>query len=206
MCGDPDLPNLAALVQLACQGPAPLADIPWAVMARFAVTVLSLFVVLGAPGCGADTRAPRHLDLEPLAAGPRPEAAPARQDWPYWPRRMRIHPLTQLATDRDTGHLLIEARIEFLDVHGHTSKGVGLVLIDLHDAGRARQTEPLETWALNLADASVNRDHYDDLTRTYLFRLEFDPRILPERPELRAYFRSAEGRRYQADDAFLLRR
>jgi hypothetical protein len=120
-------------------------------------------------------------------------AEPALREWPYWPRRMRIHPLTQFATNRDTGQLIIEARIEFFDEHGHTCKGVGQVLLDLHATGSGRNSEPLETWALDLVDPAVNYDHYDELTRTYLFRLEFDPRVLPERPELWAYFRSADG-------------
>lgn len=132
--------------------------------------------------------------------------APSSVSWPYWPRRMRIHPLSQLATDRDTGQLVIETRIEFLDRHGHTCKAVGQVLIDLHETGGARNREPLETWVLDLGDASVNRDHYDELTRTYLFRLDFDPQILPERPELWGYFRSADGRRFQAEEVFELRK
>ena len=168
-----------------------------------------LLVVLlsGGAGCGRDTRMDRLVGpADGSGSGTDGFETPGPIKWPYWPRRMRIHPLTQFATDRDTGQLVIEVRVEFFDERGHTCKGVGQVLMDLHAAGRGRHSEPLETWALDLLDATVNYDHYDELTRTYVFRLNFDPRILPERPELWAYFHSADGRRFQAQDVFQLRR
>jgi len=173
-------------------------------MARNFMMLLLAIGVLGSPGCAGGSH-----DQGPLSNGSAGTDLAHRDasdaDWPYWPRRMRIHPLTQLATDRDTGQLVIETRVEFFDSLGHTTKGIGQVLVDLH-AARSAETEPLETWALNLADPQVNADHYDDLTRTYLFRLEFDPLVLPDRPEIRAYFRSSDGRRLQAEQPFQLKK
>ncbi len=121
--------------------------------------------------------------------------------WPFWPRRMRIHPLTRLVNDENLGHLVIEVRIELRDDFNHTTKGVGQVRFDLYDASDAGGDTPLTTWdrdtdtdkLLDLRDLTLNARYYDDITRTYLFRLGVDPADLPAEPQLRAYFLSADG-------------
>lgn len=156
--------------------------------AGLAAPVLAL-VTVAASGCGGSGPSVGS-DRWPDASA----SAVDRDDnveWPFWPRRMRIHPLSQIVTDRDSGQLLIEARVEFEDGDGQTAKAVGQVLLDLH--GVRRGGDPVATWTVDLADLEVNRSHYDDLTRTYLVRLEIEPTILPEAPELRAYFRSNDG-------------
>jgi hypothetical protein len=55
------------------------------------------------------------------------------------------------------------------------------------------------TWELDLEDLTINRERYDEITRTYLFPLETQQEALPDRPELRAYMLSADGRAIQAD-------
>jgi hypothetical protein len=125
--------------------------------------------------------------------------------WPFWPRRMRVHPLTRLAHEARTGTLFIEARIEFQDEAGHTTKAVGQVRLDLHDAERrGGQATPLSTWSRDLRDRAVNDRHYDEVVRTYLFRLEVDEPTLPQEPELRVYFLGADGQRLR--ETFRLRR
>ncbi len=148
-------------------------------------------------GCAGGGAEPGAFDRMPPDPGGEAEVSgDDHAAWPFWPRRLRIHPLSQLVTDRESGRLLIEVRLEFFDRLGHTSKAVGQVLIDLL-AGE-RGGDPIVTWAKDLSAVEANREHYDDLTRTYLFRLEFDPGLLPEDPELRAYFRSSDGRALQA--------
>ncbi len=118
--------------------------------------------------------------------------------WPFWPRWMRIHPLTRLVNDERLGHLVIEVRIELRDDFNHTTKGVGQVRFDLYDAGGDTL---LTTWdrdtdtdkLLDLRDLTLNARYYDDITRTYLFRLGVDSTDLPAEPQLRAYFLSADG-------------
>lgn len=114
--------------------------------------------------------------------------------WPYWPERLRVHPLTRLVTDPATGQRLLEARIEFFDDRGATSKASGQLTLRLFaDAALPDNAEPLETWNLNLRDLAINAQQYDDVTRTYLMRLQIDPARLTAAPELRAYFVGANG-------------
>ncbi len=118
--------------------------------------------------------------------------------WPFWPRRMRVHPLSQFVTDRATGKLLIEARIEFSDGYGHTCKAFGQIVIALHDADRSQFTaQEIAKWPEDLTDLDLNEVYFDDVTGTYLFRLEIQDITLPPESELRAIFHSADGMRFR---------
>lgn len=147
---------------------------------------------------------------EPHPAGPRgangnSDAATAASDWPYWPTRMRVHPATRVIRDADTGLIVIEARIEFFDMDDQTARGLGQLTLQLFDGAQPPSAfQPIETWNQDLRDLEVNRRQFDDVTRTYLFRLEMSPANLPEKPELRAFFLSADGQ--QLDAASRLRR
>ena len=94
---------------------------------------------------------------------------------------------------------MIEARVEFFDADGHTAKGHGQIRIDLHEGASAPWDPSTTDWSLDLRDAKVNRTHFDDITSTYLFRLEMGADQFPERPQLRAYFLSADGSELQAE-------
>jgi len=112
---------------------------------------------------------------------------------------MRIHPLTRLVTDADSGRTFIEARIEFFDRETHTTKGCGQLRIDLYDLSGVAPRGPLATWEMDLSDPATNRKRYDDVTRTYLFTLDTELEELPARPELRAYFLSVDGQPLKED-------
>lgn len=152
-------------------------------------TLAALLVVLGSAGCAPNDSRSRHLRSDGSW-----EEGPA---WPYWARSMRVHPLSQIAPDRDSGDPVIEARIEFLDPLDHTCKGVGQLQLELAAAGRS--AGPIAQWQMDLRDPAVNRRHYDDVTRTYLFRLKIDPDKIPDEPALLAEFLSADGRHMEAD-------
>jgi len=119
--------------------------------------------------------------------------------WPYWPTSMSIHPLTRLVTHADSGRTLIEARIEFLDRDGHTTRACGQLRLDVHDFSGDFLSGSIASWEMDLRDPVTNRRRYDDVTRTYLFLLEPKVGQLPEKPELRAYFLSADGRPLNED-------
>ena len=159
---------------------------------------------LGILGC-ASAPGPEHDPSGgPTSLGPNSSWIGDAQtsDWPFWPQALRIHPLTRLAVDAKSGRSIIEVRLEFLDPEGHTTKGVGQVRIDLAAGGSgADSSPPIATWNWDLRDRSVNRRFYDDVTRTYLFRLTVDPSELGPQPELRAYYLSAAGARLQATHA-----
>ncbi len=125
--------------------------------------------------------------------------------WPFWPQRVRVHPLTQFVTDRKTGHELLEVRIEFFDGWGHTCKAFGGIVIEIYDA-KNFDAKAAVSWSddheLDLANLQINSERYDDVTRTYLFSLEVEDQPIPEDAELRVYFQSGDGARLQA--AYLL--
>jgi hypothetical protein len=153
-----------------------------------------VLVIAGATGCASSGSNTRGRD--PALRQTRITDA----EWPFWPYRMRIHPLSHFVKDRDSGDLLIETRIEFEDAEGNTCKGVGLIGIELYSADVEQfvSSEAISSWSTDLGDLDVNRDHYDDVTRTYLFRLEVEDVDLPDQPELRAYFTSRDGAHLQA--------
>jgi hypothetical protein len=169
---------------------------------RFAACVV--IWLYGAVGCATErpemtTEVTRHQEPPPgVEVGP---DAP----WPLWPQRMRVHPLSQLVPDQNSGKPLIEARVEFTDPAGNTCKSVGLIDIDLHDkASDEYKSKPVASWSANLWDLAVNRDRYDEVTRTYLFTLKLEDHPVPQEPELRVYFLSGDGKRLQA--SYSLRR
>ncbi|MEE8155618.1 MAG: hypothetical protein V3T53_11755 [Phycisphaerales bacterium] len=156
---------------------------------------------LGILGC-ASAPGPNHDPSDgPTSLGPNSSWIGDTQtsDWPFWPEALRIHPLTRLAVDAKSGLSILEVRLEFLDPEGHTTKGVGQVRIDLAAGGSGADTSPpIATWNWDLRDRSVNRTLYDDVTRTYLFRLKVHALELGPQLELRAYLLSASGQRLQA--------
>jgi len=106
---------------------------------------------------------------------------------------MRVHPLTRLITDVESGRLELEARVEMLDLDGQTTKAIGILTMQLYDDRDRSRFHPIVTWRRDLADAAVNRLHYDDVTRTYLLRLELDPDRLPGSPVLKAELDASNG-------------
>ncbi|MCL4197778.1 MAG: hypothetical protein KJZ69_09835 [Phycisphaerales bacterium] len=106
-----------------------------------------------------------------------PEAAPAHEArpaaWPFRPASIRIHPLTH-ALRQEGAVSVIEAHVEFLDRYGHTTKGVGLVRLELFAADALPGSARLGTWEIDLNDLDANSRHYDDVTRTYRLRLGLD--------------------------------
>ncbi len=173
-------------------------------MPRDRATIVLVLLLLGLGACGTQAGKPPPIRSHAAVTTAAGEDT-GSFSWPYWPQSMRIYPLSRLVTDRSSGDLVIEVRIEFFDAEGHTCKGVGQILVDLLDAGSLHPAEPIETWVADLTDLKDNRDHFDDLTLTYLFRLECDATLLPEQPQVRVYFNSADGQHLQTK-LFLLKK
>ena len=143
-----------------------------------------LLLVTLAAGCEAPqpgTSGVRHTGSDRVGA------------WPYWPARMRVHPLSRLVIEPGSERVVIEARLEFLDVEGHTTKASGELRVDLNDDSNKTWAGSLADWKLELADPAINRRHFDDVTQTYLLRLETEQRRLPPRPVILASFLSTNG-------------
>ncbi len=112
---------------------------------------------------------------------------------------MRVHPLTRLTNTGPGGTAIIECRLEFTDAEGQTSKAIGQLTLQVYpDSFAPTGRGALETWNQDLRDLEINRRQYDDITRTYLFRLEVS-QPLPAGCEVRAFFLSTDGRRLNAE-------
>jgi hypothetical protein len=158
----------------------------------------------GQPIPAADAK--RDTDAQ---ANPAPAAAPPKRGakspdgkaaWPFWPAHMRLHPLTRLTGDTQTGEQIIECRIEFEDPDHQTCRAVGQLTLQLYpdSAAATGSRNALQTWNQDLRDLELNRRQYDDVTRTYLFRLQLT-QPPPAGSELRAYFLSSDGKRMNAE-------
>jgi hypothetical protein len=153
---------------------------------RLSALVLTTVSACALAGCPPKTST-RH---EPVATG----ATMPDANWPYWPVRMQIHPLTRITVDRKTGALVLEARVEFLDADGVSCRAFGQVLLELTDRDAGDESDALSNvWTVDLRDESANATHFDAVTRTYLFRLELTPDELPRQPELRIMYQGADG-------------
>lgn len=149
----------------------------------------SLFILIGI-GCeGGGNPWPTAIDF--FQPGDGDEENPT---WPYWPVRMRIHPLTRVIAGETDDMILIEARLEMFDLDDIPSRCVGRVGFELVADGGADEAELPVAWNMDIRDAADNLQHYDDVTQTYLFRLEINREQFPERAELRAYFLSSDGK------------
>lgn len=116
------------------------------------------------PSPHSATGAPSESSL-----GGRGEDPPRMATWPFRPATLRLHPLTH-ALRSDDKVSVIEARVEFFDRFGHTTKGLGLLRFELHTTGGRR----LASWEIDVRAVDASMRHYDDVTRTYLFRLGLD--------------------------------
>lgn len=111
---------------------------------------------------------------------------------------MRLHPLTRMTSDPQSGEQIIECRMEFQDADGQTSRAVGQLTLQIYpESLTPTGAGALQTWNQDLRDPQINRRQYDDVTRTYLLRLQIT-QPLPAGCELRAFFLSADGRRMSA--------
>ncbi len=96
---------------------------------------------------------------------------PRAAAWPFRPTKLRLHPLTHALRSEDKVSV-IEVRVEFFDRFDHTTKGLGVLHFELHATDGAAGGGPrLASWEIDVSDVDVNMRHYDDVTRTYLFRL-----------------------------------
>ena len=150
---------------------------------------------LAAAGCASPLKTVPSADLD-WQQPPADRTIGPDAPWPFWAARMRIHPLSQFVKHRDTGELLIEVRVEFFDPDDYTCRVVGQIGIDLVDASNVN-AEPVSKWQDDLWDPQINRDRYDEITRTYLFRLKMDGQQVPQAAQIRVYFLSGDGKRLQ---------
>lgn len=102
----------------------------------------------------------------------RPARGPsASAEGPFAPASMRIFPLTHMDVSA-AGEPVIVLHIELLDRWGDSTKGVGLLTVQLvPGTGGADPATAARTWDIDLADPEFNASVYDRATRTYRLQL-----------------------------------
>ena len=130
--------------------------------------------------------------------GPMPDGT-VRIDWPFWPVSMRVHPLTRFVRNAD-GLLDLELRLEFFDPDGDPTKAAGSLRVDLFDADRVG-SPAISQWNIDLADLDENDLRFEDVVRTYLFKLRVEENILQRSPEVRVYFLGSDQAKMEARSA-----
>jgi len=90
----------------------------------------------------------------PKQVGPKPIS----NHWAYAPDTLKIHPLSRFNHD---GELVVHASL--LDGDGFACRGVGTLIVAV---ATPSNTNPV-TITIQLEDPEVNRNYFDDVTRTY---------------------------------------
>jgi len=117
-----------------------------------------------------------------LLLGGCPPPAPAPSDVPYpinltLPKTIRLHPFTGTRVFDDAGGTRgIDVRVEALDHYGDSTKAFGRFRFELYEF-LPRSADPkgrrLSAWDIDLNDPRANFVHWDGITRTYQFKLQW---------------------------------
>jgi hypothetical protein len=125
---------------------------------------------------------------------PSPAAAgDGSNQWPFWPRAMRVHPASRIAIDREHGDEVIELRLQFRDSGEDIAKAVGRLSVDLFDAAATGRVAAIRSWEADLTDLALNNERFDKVTMTYLFRLPLGDAVLPAEPAVAVRLDSQDG-------------
>lgn len=124
------------------------------------------------PGCEATT-----ADT-PAATGT--PAVPGDDIKPgsYWRpevKSLRVYPSTRFINE--SGRAILEARFELYDEMGDPVKAAGTFRVELYSIDESLGNAPqrlLYSWSAETLTLDQQREHYDPITRGYLFRLGVD--------------------------------
>jgi hypothetical protein len=156
--------------------------------------LLSLGVALAwVAGCGLHAKPTTGVTSQAAA-----RTAGAKE--PFEPETIRIHPLTRIDTNPETGAPQVDVYFELRDRWNHGVKALGQVVLELYETpgpGSATRGGPLQlrVWKVDLTDPDANAIPYDRVTRTYHISLAGVPTGLPaDRDlELRVRFTTLSG-------------
>ncbi len=131
---------------------------------RWATGALTLALLAGLTGCP-----PFHS--KPALSGSGMEM--------FAPVLMRVHPLSRVVSDGKTARL--QARIELTDQMGDVGKGVGTGTLELYEYQRllpGHRGHRIGQWTIDIGTPETNRAHWDAITRTYLFDIPLDAKVV----------------------------
>ena len=126
---------------------------------------------------------------------PHPQAVAA-----LLPAEVRLHPFSGTRQFEEAeGVNGIEARVEAIDHFGDATKALGRFRFEAHHY-RPHQPDRkgalIAPWVIDLTDPQTNLRHWDSLSRTYRFHLQWTRPVPPgERFVLRVVFSPPEGAR-----------
>ena len=124
------------------------------------------------------------------------------------PSEIQIHPFTGTRSfDRAGGVNGIDVRTKLIDGFGDTTKGFGDFRFEMYQF-RPNSPDPrgprISTWQISLMSAKDNLGHWDNITRTYEFKLQWDKPIpVGQRFVLVAVFDSPYTERLFAQRVFI---
>lgn len=135
-----------------------------------------LLAVMHAAGCESKGTVPSD------GPTPVPQAADKSNRWQPTPVAVRVYPSTRFVREADM--VLLELRLELLDEMGDPVKASGLVQVALATGnGQASvNSQVLFRWDIDLSTIEDQKQFYDGVTRTYLFRLRVQRQEVASRP------------------------
>lgn len=140
---------------------------------RWTVPAAILTMLVVAPGCDGPVSA---SNIQPASAEPVPYPVSL-----LLPKSIRIHPFTGTRTFDEAGGVRgVEVRVEAIDHYGDSTKAFGDFRFELHTY-KPNSPDPkdrrIALWRVTLSDAEQNIVHWDNITRTYKFKLQWDQAI-----------------------------
>lgn len=114
--------------------------------------------------------------------GPGSQTQPASptEIWKPEPLTMRVFPSSHFVKEGD--QVALSARVELLDAMNDSIKWAGTFRFELYAATNAKNStlgERLYAWNASVLSLEDQRQYYDPITRTYLFRLKLDDAATP---------------------------
>jgi hypothetical protein len=166
-------------------------------MNRLALTSLALLLAAASAGCFACKA---------------PDLSGGGMDM-FTPVKMRVHPLSRVIpeiTGATPTPPIIEGRLEFTDQFGDVCKAAGPVYCEAFKYDSLTPNhhgDRLGLWNFDLSKPRENKQHWDAITRTYLFKLPLLPASLKKQTRLilAATFTLPSGRRLTDDITLTLK-
>jgi len=154
--------------------------------------VLAVLALAAVPGCPNNAPAPGDVPVpEPMNL--------------LLPKRMRIHPFSDVLDVR-RGSQQIEVRIEAVDAFGDPTKMFGEFRFEayvLKPRSTDRRGRLLETWDVSIMDGKTNLKHWDNVTRMYVFKLDWNRPSIGRQPfVMRVVFTSPFTTRFIVERTF----
>ncbi len=124
------------------------------------------------------------------------------------PKSMRIHPFTRTRIFDETGGIKgVEVRVEAIDYYGDTTKAFGEFRFELYQY-KPQSPDPkgkrIAVWEVPLLEPKMNLMHWDNITRTYEFKLQWDqPIAVGQKFVLVSYFSSPYSKRLSHEREFI---